>query len=107
MPEYIDDTHRDLAAAKEEAYYRWRAAVERETSGDGRRHWKSADARDARIRAAFNRHERAADALAEYVRRTVHAVHAASGQPLDPPALDGMTAEQMHDELTYLSDYQG
>ena len=69
MTQYIDDTHRELYAAKEKAYYRWRATVERETSGSGRRHWNSSDARDARIRAAYNRHERASDALAEYTRQ--------------------------------------
>lgn len=103
----LDDVHRDLVAAKCEAYYRWRATVERETAGDGRRHWKSANTRDVRIRAAYNRHERAAAALAEYVRSTVHAVHAAAGQPLESAELDGMTPEQMRDELTYLADYQG
>ncbi len=67
--ECIDDRHAALVADKLAAYWRWRETVERETSGSGRRHWKSADARDARIRSAYNRHEKAAAAVAEYVRQ--------------------------------------
>lgn len=64
-----DERHRELLAAKLAAYYRWRATVERETAGSGRRHDMSFSARDTRIRAAYNRHEKAAAALGEYLRQ--------------------------------------
>lgn len=64
-----DERHRELLAAKLYAYYRWRATVERETSGSGRRHDNAFAARDSKIRAAYNRHEKAATALGDYVRQ--------------------------------------
>jgi hypothetical protein len=64
----IDERHRGLLADKLAAYYRWRATVERETAGAGRRHDMSHDRRDARIRGAYNRHEKAAAALTDYLR---------------------------------------
>ena len=63
----IDERHAELLAAKTDAYRNWRKAVERETSGGGRRHDLTFEARDRRIKSAYNRHEKASAKLLDYL----------------------------------------
>lgn len=64
----VDERQAELLAAKTDAYRKWRETVERETAGSGRRHDLSFEARDRRIKLAYNRHEKASAALLEYLR---------------------------------------